>query len=47
MRFAAWGIAALLATAGVSALLAQTVDGLDVQAIKSARPTSPRMPKPS
>lgn len=34
MRFAAWGVTALLATAGVSALLAQTVDGLDVQAIK-------------
>lgn len=34
MRLFAWGVTALLGTAGISALLAQTVDGLDVQAIK-------------
>ncbi|MAM37022.1 MAG: type-F conjugative transfer system pilin assembly protein TrbC [Erythrobacter sp.] len=34
MRLVAWGVAALVATAGLSALLAQSVDGLDVQAIK-------------
>ncbi|AOF98551.1 type-F conjugative transfer system pilin assembly protein TrbC [Sphingobium sp. RAC03] len=34
MRLLAWGITALLGTAGISALLAQTVDELDVQAIK-------------
>lgn len=34
MRLFAWGITALLGTAGISALLAQTIDGLDVQAIK-------------
>ncbi|WP_337847851.1 type-F conjugative transfer system pilin assembly protein TrbC [Sphingomonas sp.] len=34
MRPFLWGLAGLLAIAGVSALLAQTVDGIDVQAIK-------------
>ena len=34
MRLFAWGVTALLGTAGISALLAQTIDGLDVQAIK-------------
>jgi conjugal transfer pilus assembly protein TrbC len=34
MRFLTLGLAALLGTAGVSAILAQTVDGLDVQAVK-------------
>jgi conjugal transfer pilus assembly protein TrbC len=34
MRLLAMGIATLLGTAGMSAILAQTVDGLDVQAVK-------------
>lgn len=34
MRLLTLGITALLGTAGLSALLAQTVDGLDVQAVK-------------
>lgn len=34
MRLLTMGIAALLGTAGMSAILAQTVDGLDVQAVK-------------
>lgn len=34
MRLVAWGVTALAATAGISALLAQSVDGVDVQAIK-------------
>ena len=34
MRLLTLGITALLGTAGMSAILAQTVDGLDVQAVK-------------
>ena len=34
MRKYLWGFAALLGLASVTALLAQTVDGIDVQAIK-------------
>ena len=34
MRLVAWGVTALAATAGLSALVAQSVDGVDVQAIK-------------
>ncbi|WP_313808102.1 type-F conjugative transfer system pilin assembly protein TrbC [Sphingobium sp.] len=34
MHFARIGLAALIATAGLSALLAQTVEGVDVQAVK-------------
>ncbi|MGC5189053.1 hypothetical protein ACPXBB_25990, partial [Escherichia coli] len=34
MRYLTIGILAVLGAAGVSALLAQTVDGVDVQAIK-------------
>ncbi|WP_176599148.1 type-F conjugative transfer system pilin assembly protein TrbC [Sphingobium sp. 15-1] len=34
MRSSAFGLALILATAGISALLAQNVEGLDVQAIK-------------
>lgn len=34
MRFLPLGILALLGTAGISAVLAQSVDGLDVQAVK-------------
>ncbi len=34
MRLLAWGAVGLIATASVTALLAQTIDGLDVQAIK-------------
>lgn len=35
MRLLTLGVSALLATAGLSAILAQTVDGLDVQAVRS------------
>ena len=34
MRLLTSGIVALLGTAGLSALLAQSVDGVDVQAVK-------------
>ncbi|PZR61797.1 MAG: type-F conjugative transfer system pilin assembly protein TrbC, partial [Stutzerimonas stutzeri] len=34
MRILRWGAAGILAVTGLTAIVAQTVDGLDVQAVK-------------